>query len=94
MPSLSVRDGWWIGAWIEGVTGWAIDGDHESHAAALYAKLRDIVLPLYATGGDSWAAVMRGAIVHNASLFNSHCMLRRYAAEVYEGRREGTRTRR
>jgi starch phosphorylase len=84
VPSLSVRDGWWIDGWIEGVTGWAIDGDHESHAAALYAKLRDIVLPLYATGGDSWAAVMRGAIVHNASLFNSHLMLRRYAAEVYQ----------
>ena len=28
---------------------------------------------------------MRGAIVHNASVFNSHRMLRRYAAEVYLG---------
>lgn len=83
VPSLSVSDGWWIDGCIEGVTGWAIDGEHESHAAALYAKLRDVVLPLYAAGGESWAAVMRGAIVHNASLFNSHRMLRRYAAEVY-----------
>ena len=85
VPSLSVRDGWWIDGWIEGVTGWAIEGDHVAHAAALYAKLRDVVLPLYAAGGESWAAVMRGAIVHNASLFNSHRMLRRYAAEVYLG---------
>ena len=80
-----MRDGWWVDGCIEGVTGWSLDGDHESHAAALYAKLRDVVLPLYAAGGDSWAAVMRGAIVHNASLFNSHRMLRRYAAEVYLG---------
>lgn len=85
VPSLSVRDGWWVDGCIEGVTGWSLDGDHESHAAALYAKLRDVVLPLHAAGGDAWTAVMRGAIVHNASLFNSHRMLRRYAAEVYLG---------
>lgn len=85
VPSLSVRDGWWADGCIEGVTGWSVDGDHAGHGAALYAKLRDAVLPLYAAGGDSWAAVMRGAIVHNASVFNSHRMLRRYAAEVYLG---------
>ncbi len=83
VPSLSVLDGWWVDGWIEGVTGWAIDGEQNSHAAVLLAKLRDVVLPLCARGGDGWATVMRGAIVHNASLFNSHRMLRRYAAEVY-----------
>ena len=85
VPSLSVLDGWWIDGCVEGVTGWAIDGDPKRHASVLYAKLRDVVLPLYAAGGEGWAAVMRGAIVHNASLFNSHRMLRRYAAEVYLG---------
>jgi starch phosphorylase len=85
VPSLSVLDGWWIDGCIEGVTGWCISGDHATHADALYAKLRDVVLPLYAAHGEAWAAVMRGAIMHNASLFNSHRMLRRYAAEVYLG---------
>ena len=85
VPSLSVLDGWWVDGCIEGVTGWGIDGEHHSHAEALYRKLRDVVLPLYAAGGESWAAVMRGSIVHNASLFNSHRTLRRYAAEVYLG---------
>ncbi len=85
VPSLSVLDGWWSDGCIEGVTGWGIGGDHDGHAAALYTKLRDVVLPLFAAGGEPLAAVMRGAIVHNASLFNSHRMLRRYAAEVYLG---------
>jgi starch phosphorylase len=85
VPSLSVLDGWWIDGCIEGVTGWAIDGDQHGHAEALHTKLRDVILPLYAAGGEGWAAVMRGAIVHNASIFNSHRMLRRYAAEVYLG---------
>jgi starch phosphorylase len=85
VPSLSVLDGWWVDGCIEGVTGWEIDGDHHSHAGVLYTKLRDVVLPLHAASGNAWAAVMRGAIVHNASLFNAHRMLRRYAAEVYLG---------
>jgi starch phosphorylase len=85
VPSLSVLDGWWVDGCVEGVTGWAIDGESRRHAASLYAKLREVVLPLVARGGEAWAAVMRGAIVHNASLFNSHRMLRRYAAEVYLG---------
>ena len=27
VPSLSILDGWWIEACIEGVTGWAINGE-------------------------------------------------------------------
>jgi starch phosphorylase len=79
VPSLSVLDGWWVDGCIEGVTGWAIEGG----APALYSKLRGIVLPLFYGDREAWAAVMRGSIVHNASTFNSHRMLRRYAAEVY-----------
>ncbi len=36
--NLNVLDGWWIEAWIEGVTGWAIghdDGRDGEHARAL-----------------------------------------------------------
>ena len=41
--NLSVLDGWWVEACIEGVTGWAIgddDGGSDRHAddAALYAS--------------------------------------------------------
>ena len=87
VPSLSVLDGWWVEGCIEGVTGWAIgDGGREHDAAALYDKLEQTVLPLYygyeaEPGG--WIRVMKGAISKNASYFNSHRMMRRYAAEAY-----------
>ncbi|HEX6998094.1 MAG TPA: alpha-glucan family phosphorylase [Gammaproteobacteria bacterium] len=85
VPNLSVLDGWWLEGHIEGVTGWAIgDGgdDSAAHAAALYAKLEQVVLPLYRDRA-AWLAVMMGAISRNASLFHSHRMMRRYAAEAY-----------
>ncbi len=87
VPSLSVLDGWWIEGCIEGVTGWAIgDGGRERDAEALYQKLDQTVLPLYyGYSGDpgAWVRVMKGAISKNASYFNSHRMMRRYAAEAY-----------
>ncbi|HEY8519135.1 MAG TPA: alpha-glucan family phosphorylase [Gammaproteobacteria bacterium] len=85
VPNLSVLDGWWLEGHIEGVTGWAIgDGgaDSSGDAAALYAKLEQVVLPLYRDRA-AWLAVMLGAISRNASLFHSHRMMRRYAAEAY-----------
>ena len=87
VPSLSILDGWWIEGCIEGVTGWAI-GDHadtsDGDARALYDKLEQTVLPLFHDGGDAgWIALMRGAISKNASYFNSHRMMRRYATEAY-----------
>jgi starch phosphorylase len=84
VPSLSVLDGWWIEGCIEGGTGWGIesavaDGD----AGALYDKLQNVVLPLYRDDRGGWLRVMKGAISRNASYFNSHRMMRRYATEAY-----------
>jgi starch phosphorylase len=85
VPSLSVLDGWWLEGCIEGVTGWAIGSDNESSNGddvnSLYTKLAGAVLPRY-YGGD-WVGIMKGAIAKNASFFNSHRMMRRYAAEAY-----------
>jgi starch phosphorylase len=86
VPNLSVLDGWWIDGHIEGVTGWAIGNGYPagSDAASLYDKLERVVLPLYATR-DCWIKIMKGAIARNASLFHSHRMMRRYAADAYFG---------
>jgi glycogen phosphorylase len=93
VPNLSVLDGWWLEGCIEGVTGWAIGDTMEASgtdAAALYDKLEHIVLPLYYShtddiSGDSrWIKIMKAAISKNASYFNSHRMMRRYATEAYQ----------
>jgi starch phosphorylase len=91
--NLSVLDGWWLEACIEGVTGWAVghDGDgrghHDGAAAAsaedLYAKLEQVVLPLYHHDRERWVWMMRQAISKIACYFNTQRMMRRYAAEAY-----------
>jgi starch phosphorylase len=87
VPNLSVLDGWWVEGCIEGVTGWAIGdsaGMPDDNARALYDKLEQVVLPLYYNSDHSgWIRVMKGAISKNASYFNSHRMMRRYATEAY-----------
>jgi len=87
VPNLSVLDGWWIEGCIEGITGWAV-GNSEAvsdseDAASLYQKLEQTVLPLYHQNRPGWINVMKGAITKNASFFNSHRMMRRYATEAY-----------
>jgi starch phosphorylase len=87
VPNLSILDGWWVEGCIEGVTGWAIGADapatDEAHAASLYDKLENIVLPLWYGDRDGWMGVMKGAIGRNANYFNSQRMMRQYAAEAY-----------
>ncbi len=87
VPNLSVLDGWWVEGCIEGITGWAIGDDNESFdrndAKSLYDKLEQTILPLYYDDRNRWIAIMKGAISKNASFFNSHRMMRRYATEAY-----------
>ncbi|MBK8162322.1 MAG: alpha-glucan family phosphorylase [Gammaproteobacteria bacterium] len=87
VPQLSVLDGWWIEGCIEGVTGWAIGNDEETHngedAKSLYGKLGDVVLPMYYGDRPGWIRVMKGAISKSAPFFNSHRMMRRYVSEAY-----------
>ena len=86
--NLSVLDGWWIEACIDGVNGWSIgdDGDGgstERHAGALYEKLEGSVLPLYYDDPARWRWMMKQAIGNIAYYFNSQRMMRRYASEAY-----------
>jgi starch phosphorylase len=86
--NLSVLDGWWIEACVEGVTGWSIgrDGDgptDQGAAAALYDQLQNAVLPRYYMEPPRWRVMMKQAIGNIGYYFNSHRMMRRYATEAY-----------
>ncbi|MEQ8349444.1 MAG: alpha-glucan family phosphorylase [Sneathiellaceae bacterium] len=84
--NLSTVDGWWVEGCMEGITGWAIGEDREGgdgHAGALYDKLEQAVLPLYAGDPGRWRWMMKQAIAYTACYFNSHRMVRRYATEAY-----------
>jgi starch phosphorylase len=85
--NFSTLDGWWVEAWIEGRTGWAIGngeaGAHADEAETLYAKLEGTILPLYDDDRARWIWMMKEAISKIAYYFNSHRMMRRYASEAY-----------
>ncbi len=86
--NLSVLDGWWLEACVEGTTGWAIGVDGASgaanaSAADLYDKLERQVLPLYFQDRTRWIFMMKHSISKIACYFNTHRMMRRYAAEAY-----------
>ncbi len=78
VPSLSVLDGWWIEGHVEGVTGWALDPGGDT----LYDRLREIA-GLYYGDRPRFTQVMRGAVAHNASFFNTQRMLQQYVLRAY-----------
>jgi glycogen phosphorylase len=86
--NLSVLDGWWIEACVEGVTGWSIGNEDEASTAAahgglLYDKLDTVVLPLFYADQTRWRAMMKQSIGYIGYYFNSQRMMRRYASEAY-----------
>ena len=94
VPSLSVLDGWWIEGHIEGVTGWAIgdrveaclepkEGMDVCHAAALYDKLEQHVVPCFYKDRDRFIEIMRHTIAINGSFFNTHRMVAQYMNDAY-----------
>jgi len=88
VPSLSVRDGWWIEGHIEGVTGWSIgfDEDPEQHdieVASMYDKLERVILPMFYARPNAYAEVMRSAIAINGSFFNTQRMMAQYVMNAY-----------
>ena len=85
VPSLSVLDGWWIEGCIEGFTGWAIEdgGSDADEAESLYSKLESAVVPLYRSGADKWAHLMRTTLAFNGSYFNTNRMAKQYIRNAY-----------
>lgn len=88
--NMSVLDGWWAEACIDGTNGWAIGNGVEtasgsSHADELYRKLAEVALPLYYDDRTRWVWMMKQAISKIAYYYNSQRMMRRYATEAYIG---------
>ena len=85
--NFSVPDGWWQEAVIEDDNGWGIGEGTREHAdqdaTSLYDKLEHKVLPLYYNDRVKWIWMMKQSISKIAYYFNSHRMMRRYAAEAY-----------
>lgn len=91
VPSLSIRDGWWVEGYVEGVTGWDI-GDSSllpaeqadiTDAQSLYAQLEQRVLPAYYHQREMFKELMRHAISINGSFFNTQRMLWQYLHVAY-----------
>ncbi|HEX2965846.1 MAG TPA: alpha-glucan family phosphorylase [Syntrophorhabdaceae bacterium] len=92
VPSFSILDGWWIEGCIEGVTGWAIDGDQRMSqggqnssidAASLYDKLENIIIPLFYKNRGQFINMMLHCIALNGSFFNTQRMLQQYVLNAY-----------
>jgi len=94
VPSLSVLDGWWIEGHLEGVTGWSIGDRVEAclesqpgmdarHAAELYRKLEEKVLPCFYKEPERFTEIMRYAIALNGGFFNTQRMVAQYLHDAY-----------
>ncbi len=88
VPSLSVRDGWWIEGHFEGKTGWSIGFDedpeqHEVEIASLYEKLEHVILPMFYQHPEEYGEVMRSVIALNSSFFNTQRMVSQYLINAY-----------
>lgn len=88
VPSLSVRDGWWIEGHLEGFTGWSIglDEDPENRdieIASMYDKLERLILPMFYKQPAAYSQVMRSTIAINGSFFNTQRMLAQYFMNAY-----------
>jgi glycogen phosphorylase len=94
VPSLSILDGWWVEGHIEGVTGWsigelrrnagvAVPADNANEAQALYAKLENVILPIFYKERARYITVMQHAIAINGSFFNTQRMVQQYVTDAY-----------
>ena len=94
VPSLSVLDGWWIEGHVEDVTGWSIGdrvdacmepqgGMDACHAAELYRKLEEKILPCFYRDRERFIEIMRHAIALNGGFFNTQRMVAQYLHNAY-----------
>lgn len=87
VPNLSVLDGWWAEACVDGWNGWAIGKEDEGRddardAEALYASLEHRVLPTYYGDRPRWRKIQMAAVA-TAPQFSAKRMVLDYATRYY-----------
>ncbi|MBN2561740.1 MAG: alpha-glucan family phosphorylase [Phycisphaerae bacterium] len=95
--NLSILDGWWPEACLDGRNGWSIGTaeDHNGSTAAdmrdarsLYRRLEREIIPLYyrrnARGRSTrWIRLMKHSLATIPPVFNSHRMVKEYVRRYY-----------
>src|SRR5260221_6955858 len=94
VTTLSILDGRWAEEHIAGINRWAIAEPHwpgsapivtdnASEAQSLYAKLENIILPMFYKERARYLSVMQHAIAINGSFFNTQRMVQQYVTDAY-----------
>jgi starch phosphorylase len=92
VPSFSSLDGWWLEGHIENFTGWSIGVpvvhgpeayDCTGDADCLYAKLEQVIVPMYYHHRRAFMRAMYGAIAINGAFFNTQRMVQQYVVKAY-----------
>lgn len=90
--NVSILDGWWPEACIDGVNGWQIGGGFEStdyevldahDSQALYDVLLNKVVPTYYDNRSKWVEMMGQSIATTREPFASKRMLEEYYNRMY-----------
>ncbi|MFH1419482.1 MAG: alpha-glucan family phosphorylase [Planctomycetota bacterium] len=96
--NLSILDGWWPEACIDGKNGWSIGAgkDHDGtkaadrrDALALYRRLERDVIPAYYTRDrkdrpTAWIRMMKRSLATIPAAFSSHRMVKEYMRRYYQ----------
>ncbi|QSZ28098.1 alpha-glucan family phosphorylase [Aceticella autotrophica] len=90
--NLSILDGWWAEACIDGINGWQFGNGFESNKIekldkndvdSLYDVLTKKVLPLYYTDKSKWEAMMKESIKTTYDKFSADRMIMEYYDLMY-----------
>lgn len=87
--NISIPDGWWPEAAVNGQNGWVFGGGEygdvdEYDANQLYEVMTHEVIPIYYNDRNRWLEMMRASIDSTRERFSVHRMLREYDELTYQ----------
>jgi glycogen phosphorylase len=87
--NLSILDGWWPEACIDGINGWQFGGAYEGSKQDnhdledLYKVLLEDVVPCYYEDKDRWEKMMYNSIKSTYDIYSVKNMLKKYYERMY-----------